>query len=1391
MIAINVAALQTIILAVVDLLTIGLICWGVWEITVNRNVGGFLTRAVTAIALFSIFNAVVPQMLGTPPVSGGDSTSAKSLYDNSVGLILTKVPGMVGQNTYPGLSLIEKGVNISQAIWSGIVTSKLIFLPIAWCLITWAFEIARGGGWISVGTKALFLTLLLAIVAGPVNRGLPAEVFRITSSIVGAVCTAIVSPKTEPPKDEQGKPQQWTKMMVGLASNNAKTPTGLTSLTAPYIGSCERSMNGTNLSQLQKANYLGRAADGLVSNLWYVSQSPEADPKEFLNLATPIENRYDLLFTELEADEFVRRHYMDSDNTVVDAAKSKVGYIKIGASANPTDIIVEEYNKQRTAFIDKLKQTNDALERTNGNPDIILANKDRIAAALQYKPPTVLPVSTVPALAKVRSFIDNYTEMTLRYKSDVIPKFEALDPDAWTILWLTPVGRTELAKITDTPPAGVEATNSGPGKATFPTDDYYRDWAGNESILNAMARNEQSATTQEPGMSLMNIWQTIKSLIAMFFVALAEGGMALVMLLLKLLVLLLAPLALYAGLFMVSVGIFVCCCAYPIAAFMSLFPGKWAILLDWTKGVMWCMTWIPIMLVGMSLCEFSGDDIKAAISAVLGAIPGFAGFKAAASSGVAGGSSLSTLFPSFPAEYMSPGLVTTSFISTIVGIFLICASPMVANLVFNPGIAGISSLTTSMISQVAGKVAGAAAVPLLAAGAGVAAGVKAASAGAAKLTQADQAKKLADGGGIQRTASAGAGVTGGAGLKSISKALGGSSSDIEGISKVASATQGVTFGSKVASALTTGVTAGAQTMGNALVNQAKRQVQGIKSMLSPDGITPAAARFSQAAAAAVRGDLLGAESFAKGHGEHTSDSDFVGRGGVGGGKVETPPVAEKPGAGTVRPAKGNIPSVAAAVQKREGAQVAKEQLTHGKNEIEPVRAEHMKNHRQLAAEANEATRDGNLSAASNRAYGAMEAGLMGGKAADAGHAAAKFLQKYGEEKSQGQAEGKTVADRNMESGMAEYALGAQRQEVERQANDLGIKVPNTPAISAAATPEERSRYEALAARHIDEHDPDSPAAGRTATQALVAAKRSGNDSMIRMAQAMVTEAAMEACNKSDSDPFKRETISDAAVGMAVVSPSPAVGEAPTSAIELPADSGGQGSEQYQTLMTSAQNGDRILATARQPDGGLVRSTMGVARQAHAVARNDNNPAHIAESGALIHRTASMASRLPASHPDTPSTQMEAAESLVEAASGCDQAAEIHGAYSTDLIHAAQEAPDPQQAAQLTQQAEVHFQRQVQLRAQSSVFQGAATIMARTAVQSARVGAAIGGVQRMATLNQVYHRAEPMLSPQGDQPPPELNEPENIMAPPAVPTQQNEQEPVAAGMLPPNPPRFGK
>jgi len=1389
MIAINVAALQTIILGIVDLLTIGLICWGVWEITVNRSVGGFLSRAVTAIALFSIFNAVVPQMLGTPPVSGGDSVSAKTLYDNSVGLILNKVPGMVGQTTYPGLSLIEKGVSISQAIWSGIVTSKLIFLPIAWCLITWAIEIARGAGWMAIGTKLLFLTLLLAIVAGPVNRGLPAEVFRITSSVVGAVCTAIVTPKADPPKDEQGKPQQWTKMLVGLASNNAKTPTGLTSLTAPYIGSCERSMNATNLGQLQGANYLGRAADSLVANLWFVSQGPEADPKEFLNLATPIENRYDLLFTELEANEFVRRHYMDSDNTVFDAAKSKVGYIKIGATANPTDIIAEEYNRQRTQFIDKLKETNKQLLATNGNPDIISANTQRIAAAGNYKPPTVLPVSTIPALSKVRAFVDKYTEMTLRYKSDVIPKFEALDPDAWTILWLTPEGRTELGKITETPPTSADGTASGPGKVSFPTDDYYRDWAGNESILNAMGRNEQSATTQEPSMSIWNIWQTIKSLIAMFFVALAEGGMALTMLVLKLIVLLLAPLALYAGLFMVSVGIFICCCAYPIAAFMSLFPGRWAILLDWTKGVMWCMTWIPIMLVGMSLCEFSVDDIHACISAVIGAIPGFAAYKSAAVSGVAGGASLTTLFPNFPTEYMQPGLVTTSFISTVVGIFLICASPMVANLVFNPGIAGISSLTTSIISQVAGKVAGAAAAPLLAAGAGAAAGMKAAAAGASKLTQADQAKKLANTGGIQRTAAAGSGVSGGAGLKSIAKTLGGSSADIEGISKAASATESVSFGSKVASALATGATAGAQTMGNALANQAKRQIQGLKSMVSPEGITPAAARFSQAAAAAVRGDLLGAESFAKGHGEHTSDSDFVGKGG-GGGRGEAPATADKPGAGTVRPAKGHRPEVASAIQRMQGAQAAKEQLAHGANSPEASRAQQMKNLHERGVEANEATRDGNLTAASNRAFGSMEAGLMGGHTAHAGLAAAKFLKKYDEEKSQGQAEGKTVADRSMESGMADHAMGAHRQEVESQAKSRGIDIPSTPAISAAGSPEERSRYEAVAAGHIANYDADSPGAGKTANQALVAAKRSGNESMVRMAQALVSEAAFDACEKQDSDPFKNEALRDAAVGMSLAAPAPASVEGSPS-MEQPADSGGPGSEQYQTMMSSAQNGDRLLASSRQPDGGLVRSTMGVARQALSSARSDNNPAHIAESGALIHRTASMASRLPSSHPDTPSTQMEAADCLMDAASGCEQAAEIHGAYSSDLIHAAHEAPDPQQASQLSHQAEVHFQRQVQLRAQSTAFQGAATSMARTAVQSARVGAAIGGVQRMATLNQVYHRAEPLLSEHGDQPPPELAEPEMITAPPSVPAQQPEQEAVAAGTLPAHPPRFGK
>lgn len=1377
MTAINVNALQIIILAVVDLLTIGLIAWGVWEILFNRNVGGFLTRAVSAIALFSIFNAVVPAMLGTAPSIGGDATSARAIYDNSVGLILNKVPGMIGADTsgtgtgtLPGEALVKKGVDISTAIWAGIINTKIIFLPIAWCLITWAIEIARGAGWIAVGGKALFLTLLLSIVAGPVNRGLPAEVIKISSAVVSGVCNAIVNPADkggEKPKDEQGKPQEWTRPLVALSNNNAKPPTGLTSLASPYIGSCERSLTGETLKQLQKANFIGQAADGLVANLWYVSPSPDADPKDFLNLATPIENKYDVLFTEVEADEFIRRHYMDADNTVFDAAKSKVGYIKIGASANPSELIAQEYERQRQAFIQKLEKANADLDSTNGNPDIIAANRMRIKAAQNYKPPTALPVSTIPVLAKVRSFIDNYTEMTLRYKQDVLPRFEALDPDAWTILWMTTAGRAELGKIRETPATpgttGAPVPTPGPeaGKQIFNTSDYYREWAGNENIFNSMARNEQSATTQEPAGSFFNIWQTIKSLIYMFFVALAEGGMALAMLALKLLVLLLAPLVLYAGLFAVSVGMFIVCCAYPIAAFMSLFPGRWAILLDWTKGVLWCMTWIPIMLVGISLCEFNADQITSNLNAVLGSIPGLGAVKSTVTGAAAAGSASASMFPGFPSQYMSPGLITTELVSTIVGIFMICASPMVANLVFNPGIAGISSLTTSMISQVTGTVAGLAAVPLLAAGAGVAAGAKGALAGASKLTQADQAKKLAAAGGdIQRNTPAGSGVSAGAGLQSISKALGGAGA--EGISKAASAFSSIPGASRLA----TGVVAGAQAMGGALESQMKRQLQGLKSMVSPEGITPTAARFSQAAAAAVRGDLLGAQSLAKGHGEHTSDSDFAGRsGGRGGSGGDRGDQGTKPGAGTIAPAPGAKPEIAAALAAKKepheralGAKAAETMLAGGRSPDGLTGASAARDDSlRYGAESLAAAKNGNVSGAAYSAGEAMKAALSSGDAGLAGHAASRFLKAHESEVEQAKGTGKVIPSRAQEMGMADYAMSAQRSEVQSQASARGVSVPETTNISPVNSDEDKLKHESIAAHHIANYDSSDPQTWGSSGKALVAAMRSGDPGLISQARALVGETAQQACQMDAGNPYKEGALRDAGVGLAVAGPTDDAPSMPM--MDLPADSGGAGSQQYQTMMASAQSGERILASQRQrPDPGLMRSTLGVARLALASARNDNNPAHIAEAGALVHRTASMAAKLPPSHPDTPSIQMDAADSLMDASVGCEQASQIHESYTADLMRSAGEAPPGStEQKQLTDQSEVHFQRHVQLRGKSSALQFDATKMAREAVSSARVGAAIGGSQRMGTLNQVYNRAEPILSPRGDQRPAELDD----------------------------------
>lgn len=1384
--------LLTLVLLVVDLLTIVLITWSVWEIAVNRNVSGFLTRAITAIAMFSIFTAVAPKML-VAPSTNTDKASAQVLYDSSVGVITTKLKMLPEKSSVkPGFVLVQKGVEISQAIWTGIVSSGLIFLPLAWCLITWAIEIAKGGGWLSVGMKALFLTLLLAIAAGPVSSGLPAQVFKIAGTIISSVCTAIVTPTLDKASDIP--PKEWTVPLVIMASSNAKVPTGLTSVTSPYIGSCERTLDAPALKMLRSANYIGNEADGIVANLWYVSQSPEADPKDFLNLATPIENKYDHLFTELVADDFIRRHYMDSDNTVFDATKSKVGFIKIGAAANPSDIIAEEYNRERLAFIDKLNKTNDSLRNSNGDIGTINANTQRIKAAMAYKPPTVLPVSTIAALPKIREFISNYTVRAHQSKPSVLPQFAAIDPDAWTLLWLTSDGRNLLGAIKQAPTPtadpsaspGTGTPNAAPAAKAFKTGDFFREWAANENILNALARNEQAALTQEPSLSIWNLWDTIKSLIVMFFMSLAEGGMALAMLIMKLLVMLLAPMALMAGLFMVSVGIFVCCCAYPIAAFMSLFPGRWAILLDWTKGVLWCMTWIPIMLVGMSLCEFNASDISAGIQGVLSAIPGFAALKGAA---FAGASAVSTQLPGIPSEYVAPGLITTSFISTIVGIFLICASPLVANLVFNPGIAGISSLTSSMMTQVAGKVGGAAAAPLLAAGAGAMAGIKAGAAGAGNLIKGDQEKKLADAGSIPRGASPNTAVTGGSGMQSLAKQLGGSTSGMDEISKAASAAAKLPGGG-LASRLATGATAGAQAMGSALKTQMGRQLQGAKAMLNPEGITPAAARFSQAAAAAVRGDLLGAESFAKGHGEHTSDADFAGRGGrggsPGGGKGDQ---SAKPGAGTIAPAPGTKPEISAALAARkdahersQGAQAAAGMLAGGRGGALEASKSATEDSHLHGVESLQASKDGNLPLAAVSASASMQSALQSGDAGLAGHAASRFLKAHATEAEHGKTTGAAVPNRAREIGMAEQAIAAQRSEVQAQASASGIALPESTHISPVSTDEDKQRHEAIAAQHIENYDHNNPQTWSSSGKAMVAAMRSGNPSLIHQARSLVGETAQQACQMAPDNAYKAGALRDAGVGLAVASPTSEPESYAMPAMDLPVDTGGAGSEQYQTMMTSAQNGERILASSRQPDPGLLRSTMGVARLALASARHDNNPAHIAEASSLVHRTASMAARLPASHPDTPSVQMDAADGLMEAASGCEQASQIHETHTSDLMRAADDVrgnqDDPVSATALTNQSEVHFQRHVQMRGQSSALQIEASKMARTAVSSGRVGAAIGGSQRMGTLNQVYSRAEPILRPSGDQRPAELEDSGPVSIPPVDSTSQ--REPVGTG-----------
>jgi len=1396
-VGIDVNTVEDIVGAVVDMLTIVLIGWAGWEALFHRNIQGAMKRAVTGIALFAMFNYLAEDLFFTT-TQDTSQMNANALYSAALGPMNTTINpilgGGFGQNQ-PGLGLITQGFKLSNAMWSGINTYNLIEIPIAFCVIMWAIEIAKGATWLSIGMKVLLWTLLYGIVAGPVTGQFPMFMLNTASSFMASVTTALTNQNTATPPGPIVP--TWDDNNVSLARNNAQCPVGLDGLVAPYIGSCNRSLPQAALAALKSNNYVGEGAPAIVSNLFYTDPTGEAtDPKAALQLSTPATNTYQLLYVNANPTAWITNHFLTADGTIMNGAGITVGFIKLGANADASPGIITAYKAAKDASVNQLQLDIAQLQSSNASP-IAIQQKTQLKTLIEiYVPPNVVPISTIPAITNIQNYITNYySTIDATRASKIISTIDSTNKDAWGLLWFNSAGKAAMSTY-------MTSINSSASMSTP-----LMSWAGNPNIQSAMMRDESGAATPNHEFSIWQLGTFIKGLITLIFMSIAETGMAFLVLILKILVYVAAPIISYGALYCLSLGIFILAIAYPCAAFISLFPGRSSILLDWTKGVFWVMTWAPIMTAGIMMCSFNASDLGTAAMAVLKAIPGL-GIAASASA-----SAIGTVVGSN--NIMGAGLVTDSFMQTIIGILLIFSSPLIANLVFNPGLGGIAGLTASMAKNIGGQVAGAGLAPISAVGGGLAAGAKAGLAGAGKLvSQAAEGLNrsapalgngtpTADGGG------SGGSPAGGGVLGRVQASLGGGASwassatgalrSIEdpnwGTSVGATATgalqraaskvggEGSTLrsvaeaGAGLGGRLVTGAATALSTMERASSFQGRQQRAGMRAMVNPTGLTPITARGAQATAAAMGGDLETAQSLGQGKGEHISDLDFrrgqggagspggtAGRGragsGASGGGSPGPAATggEVPSQGTPIPttAKGGF-GVSAVGQSKAGAVEARQRLVAGALALPEQRKELEGKALQAAARATSASNAGNVHEAVGSSIEAMNLALDSGNAGQAARASQLYENMAAREGAAMEKEGMVPHQRPLADGMARGARAAARDEMVAGARSAGQQLPAALSITSATDPSEQDRsakraQQALATAGGQEATA-TPLDQRMATarEAMVQAVRSGDAELISQARELAVGTAYEVSMMDAQDPERPAAMREAGIALAAMEPYEQSAGQTSQSGGASQRGGGQvlsseGGADYRAAVGVARNGNNLIESVRRPEPGLVRSTVQGGTSALSIARFANSAGQIAESGEHIQRVAAAALRMDVGEVETPMVQIEVAEALVQASQGFDQAAGLHDTYAADLIEAASQEESPVRQESLIQQAGTHANRAETLRTQATTTHQTATKVASTAMTSARIGLAMsGGEARVARMNQVHHRAEQIIS----------------------------------------------
>jgi hypothetical protein len=638
------------------------------------DVPGFVRGLAVVVILGQVLPAVTGSLQPSPLSEGQPIVAAYQQLAVALG-------GAAAGEMAPGTALVVRSVAISAGIWSGIVTSGLILLPVvAWMMVV-AVELVQGAALPALALRIVLWWLLWSVCAGGVGTTISQAAYQLATAVVQS---AIAGVHQQGATSAPAPSAIWSVPEIVAAATASALPATLSTLTTPLVHSLQRVLppDGAAYQRVAASGFIGAQAQGGLRGIYLVSATG-ADPHESFSREFPsldpllIHNVTPSLYLNApDLDAWLARALVDADGSVIDGTGMVVGVVPIGDCTALAHTLSSSYAalvaRERTRVERQLAQVTQGQSGGLATSTWAALLRDRIGRLDAVQAPTLVLLANAPLAGVVAARYQSYYAAVLAQRPDLITAHQVAQADAWGVMCLV---------------AGADHWPASSTGASLPSDPFARLVCASSLRAGMEAPPLNPDERVEVGRSGTLLGRLSAGLVQV----LVDSSLSLAALVLAAAVWLLAPLVVQLGFYQIALGCFVLNLAYPVAAFLALFPRQASALIEWSKAVFWVALCIPFIVIGISLA--TPPDAASVITPVLAVSARLAG-------GALGGLAASAV--------TGPGAITGTVVTMLTGMIMILMSWWFATLMLHPGLSGMASATRWMMQASATLAASAA-----------------------------------------------------------------------------------------------------------------------------------------------------------------------------------------------------------------------------------------------------------------------------------------------------------------------------------------------------------------------------------------------------------------------------------------------------------------------------------------------------------------------------------------------------------------------------------------------------------------------------------------------------------------------------------------------------------